>query len=108
MSSLVLTKDRVMSAFVNQMIKDKGLDGLRQPEKTKLRAKLLSELSTQIEMAFLRSMSDEDLVQLNEMLDNGASDEEINTLLDAAITDYEGVAAKTMKAFRVGFLKGAA
>lgn len=97
-----------MSAFVNQMIADKGLSGLRQPERTKLQAQLLDELNTQIEKAFLRSMSDEDLIRLNEMLDNDASDEEISALLDGAISDHEGVAARTMKAFRVGFLEGVA
>lgn len=105
MLRLNLTKERVLSAFVNQMIADKGLAQLGQPEKTKLKAQLLDELNSQIEKAYLRAMSDEDLIRLNEMLDNDASDEEIGALIDDAVSDQAGVAAQTMQAFRSGFLK---
>lgn len=105
--TLTPTKSRVLAAFVNQMIKDKGLTELDAMARAELKRKLMRELDTQIERAYIMAMSDEQLIQMNEMLDTGASDEEIGELFETSGVDYEAVTVQTMQAFRNNFLKEA-
>lgn len=105
--TLTPTKSRVLAAFVNQMIKDKGLTELDATARAELKRKLMQELDTQIERAYIMAMSDEQLIQMNEMLDTGASDEEIGELFETSGVDYEAVTVQAMQAFRNNFLKEA-
>lgn len=108
MPRFTLTKERVLSAFVNQMIADKGLTTLGQPEKTKLKAKILDELNSQLERAIIAALPDEKLAQLSDLLDadTKVTDEQIEGIFRGHEEKYEIVVAQTMKAFRMEFLGG--
>lgn len=106
-TTLTPTKSRVLAAFVSQMMKDKGLSEMNEAERSELKAKLMKELDSQIERACVAAMSDEQLIQMNEMLDTGASDEEIGELFETSGVDFEAVTAQAMQAFRNNFLKEA-
>lgn len=104
---LTPTKSRVLAAFVSQLIKDKGLTELDSAARADLKRKLMQELNSEIERAYIMAMSDEQLIQMNEMLDTGASDEEISELFETSGVNYEEVTVKAMQAFRNNFLKEA-
>lgn len=104
---LTPTKSRVLAAFVSQLIKDKGLTELDPAARADLKRKLMQELNSEIERAYIMAMSDEQLIQMNEMLDTGASDEEISELFETSGVNYEEVTVKAMQAFRNNFLKEA-
>lgn len=104
---LTPTKSRVLAAFVSQLIKDKGLTELDSAARADLKRKLMQELNSEIERAYIMAMSDEQLIQMNEMLDTGASDEEIGELFETSVVNYEEVTVKVMQAFRNNFLKEA-
>lgn len=104
---LTPTKSRVLAAFVSQLIKDKGLTELDSAARADLKRKLMQELNSEIERAYIMAMSDEQLIQMNEMLDTGASDEEIGELFETSGVNYEEVTVKAMQAFRNNFLKEA-
>lgn len=104
---LTPTKSRVLAAFVSQLIKDKGLTELDSAARADLKRKLMQELNSEIERAYIMAMSDEQLIQMNEMLDTGASDEEIGELFETSGVNYEEVTVKVMQAFRNNFLKEA-
>lgn len=104
---LTPTKSRVLAAFVSQLIKDKGLTELDPAARADLKRKLMQELNSEIERAYIMAMSDEQLIQMNEMLDTGASDEEIGELFETSGVNYEEVTVKAMQAFRNNFLKEA-
>lgn len=104
---LTPTKSRVLAAFVSQLIKDKGLTELDPAARADLKRKLMQELNSEIERAYIMAMSDEQLIQMNEMLDTGASDEEIGELFETSGVNYEEVTVKVMQAFRNNFLKEA-
>lgn len=92
------TKAKVINAFVNKMMADKGTDDVA------LKEQLEMKLEEQIEQAMIRALPDEKLVELEGMLDREASDDEIEAFFDGAGVNFEEVAQQTMAAFRAAFL----
>jgi len=92
------TKAKIINVFVDKMMADKGV------EDEALREQLKVKLEEQIEQAMIRALSDEKLVELDVMLDNGVSDEELEVFFDGAGVNYEQVVEQTMAAFRKAFL----
>lgn len=65
---------------------------------------LQDKLQEQIEQALIGMLSDEQLVELDEKLDNGATDEEVEAFFLAAGADANKAMTDAMKAFREAFL----
>lgn len=92
------TKAKVINVFVSKMMADKGVND------PALKEQLETKLEEQIEQAMIRMLPDEKLVKLEGMLDNNASDEEIEGFFDESGVNFEEAAQQTMAAFRAAFL----
>lgn len=104
MPDITPTSEKVLSAFVNKMIEDKGLSDMDRREKLMLRAQLQSELNTQIEKAMLRALSDDELMNLSDLMNGNPTARQVEAVFENSDADYEAAAAQAMKAFRAGFL----
>lgn len=99
-----LSQDEILSAFVIKMMQDKGLDGLSEDERSRLRMSLQDKLQEQIERALIGTLSDEQLLELDKKLKADASDEEIEAFFLADGLNAEQAMTDAMKAFREEFL----
>lgn len=92
------TQAEIVSAFVEKMMADKGV------EDATLRAELEAKLEEQIEQTMIRTLPDEKLGELEEMLGREASDEEIENFFNEAGVDFQAAVEQAMLAFREAFL----
>lgn len=97
-------QEEILSAFVIKMIQDKGLGEMSDEERSRLRMNLQDKLQEQIEQALIGMLSDEQLAELDEKLDNGATDEEVEAFFLATGADANKAMTDAMKAFREAFL----
>ncbi len=97
-------QEEILSAFVIKMMQDKGLAGMPDEERNRLRMNLQEKLQEQIERALVEMLSDEQLLELDRRLDEGITDEEIETFFLTSGADTDKVMTDAMKAFREAFL----
>ncbi len=95
------TKDGLLTAYVNKMMKDKGLEGEMYDQ---LRRQLKEKLEEQVEEAMVRMLPDEKLVELDTKLDAGMTDEELEGFFEGAGVNMEAAAEQAMVAFRNAFM----
>ena len=98
------SEEQILSAFVLKMMQDKGLTGMSDDERSRLRLNLQDKLEEQIERALIEMLSDEQLVELDRRLDEGMTEEEVEAYFLGAGTDANQVMADAMKAFRDAFM----
>lgn len=95
------TKDGLLTAYVNKMMKDKGLEGEAYEQ---LRRQLREKLEEQVEEAMIRMLPDEKLMELDAKLDAGMTDEELEAFFEGAGVNLESAAEQAMVAFRNAFM----
>lgn len=105
MPEKVITQTQIVNSVVDQMIADKGLQ-LADAERKELRDRLAAQMEERIEMQMLAALSDEELAQLNTLLENEASDEELDKFFGGLKVNFQDVAKEAMVEFREDFLKG--
>ncbi|MBR1801666.1 hypothetical protein IJ768_00340 [Candidatus Saccharibacteria bacterium] len=96
-----LDQGQILQLYVVKMMMDKGVeitDGERE--------KLASELEDEITKQQILAMPDYLVKELNEKLDAGAADEEIEKAIDESGIDVETITEQTMTAFREKYLNG--
>lgn len=98
---------KVIEEFVDKMIADKGLGVVSTEKIGALRENLCAKLEEQVEQAMLRALSDEQLVELEKLVDSGASDEELDEFFDNSGVDFTKAAEQAMSEFRKAFLDSA-
>lgn len=98
------SQEQILSAFVLKMMQDKGVTGLSDDERNRLRMNLQDKLEEQIERALVEMLSDEQLIELDKRLDEGMTDEEVEAFFLEAGVDAEQAMADAMKAFREAFM----
>lgn len=101
------TQTKIINAFVDKMMADKGLD-VASPEYGELRKNLREKTEEQIEQAMLRALSDAQLLELESLMDNNASDEAIDAFFDNAGVDFTQAVEQAMAEFRKAFLNSTA
>lgn len=106
MPELKLSEDSVLLAFVDRLITEKGLNLDPQAQKS-ARVALKAQLDNIIEEAMLAALPEEQLLTLEEKVEAGASDAEIEEIFAAANIDYDKVAKETLEAFQAGVESGA-
>lgn len=99
-----MPKEKVLSEFVERMITDKGGE-MTVEQRTQLAGSLREKLQEQIEQAMLRMLSDEQLVELEQMLDAGVSDDDLERFFDEAGVDFSRAAAQAMTEFRKAYME---
>lgn len=97
-------QDQILSAFVIKMMQDKGITGMSEEERSRLRMSLQDKLEEQIERALIEMLSDEQLIELDKKLDEGVTDEEVEAFFLESGADANQAMTDTMKAFREAFL----
>ena len=98
------SQEQILSAFVIKMMQDKGITGLSDEERDRLRMNLQDKLEEQIERALIEMLSDEELIELDKKLNEGVTDEEIEAFFLGTGADADKIITDTMEAFRVAFL----
>ena len=96
-----LDQGQILQLYVVKIMMDKGVeitDGERE--------KLASELEDEITKQQILAMPDYLVKELNEKLDAGAADEEIEKAIDESGIDVETITEQTMTAFREKYLNG--
>lgn len=106
MPEIKFNDERVLMAFVDQMITDKDA-GIEASARAKLRDELYREMSERIERGVLDALPDQALIDLDGALDSGMTDEEIEEFFEGSGVNFGEVAARTMKKFRDDYLSGA-
>lgn len=100
MPEVMPSKERLLNAFVDQLIEDKGW-GERDPEELlKLRLKLKTQADEAVEKGVLGALSDEQLDELGEMADRDAPDEEVSEFFKSLKINYVKVATDALSGFR--------
>lgn len=99
-----ISDERVLSAFVDKMITDKNAL-VAESDRTALYRILRERVDAQIEQAMLTALSDDQLIELNRMLDEGASDDEIEDLFNNSGADFAGAVEKTLTMIRDDYLE---
>lgn len=104
MPEMKISDERVLMAFVDKMITDKNAL-VTQQERTALYRVLREQLNVKIEQAMLSALSDEELLKLNKMLDEGASDEEVEALFNGSEADFAGAVEQALTELRTEYLE---
>lgn len=105
MTKFNLSDDRVLLAFVDKMVTDKNPD-VDEVTRVALRAELKYQLEERIERAIVMALPDQQLVELDQLLEEDASDEEVIELFENSGVDFEMAVNREMKAFREAYLRG--
>ncbi len=104
MPEMKISDERVLAAFVDKMITDKNAL-VTERERTALYRILREQLNVKIEQAMLSALSDEEMMKLNTMLDEGASDEEIEALFNESGADFAGAVEHALTEMRNNYLE---
>ncbi len=102
------TQTRIINTFVDKMMADKGLDAMSAEEQAELKKNLRVKVEEQIEQAMLRALSDAQLLELEKLVDDGVSDEELDRFFADSGVDFTKAAEQAMIEFRKAFLASAA
>lgn len=102
MPTVKVNQREVLDTFIDQMIAEKGMQGVDQAI---LKEQLRTKLDEQIEQAIIRSLSDEKLLELDKLLDDEADDDTLEKFFEEAGENYGEVAEQTMQLFKEAFLK---
>lgn len=86
--------------FINELLVAKKFDGLGDGVREQVRLDLLSRLSDQIDRAVIDAMSDSQIDTFTEMIDRGASQQELQAYIVQSGVDIERVTLETMLRFR--------
>lgn len=98
------TQVRIINTFVDKMMSDKGMGAMSAEQQEELRKNLRVKVEEQIEQAMLRALSDAQLVELEKLVDNGVSDEELDVFFENSGADFTKAAEQAMTEFRKAFL----
>lgn len=105
MPEFKLSKNKLLTLFVDRMMVDKGVDGMSLGEQADLRTALAKELDTEIQSAMLDALSLEQLEELDRRLDDGMTDEELELFFEYSEgVDFQKVIKDAMERFRDAYL----
>jgi hypothetical protein len=92
-----------LKKFVRGVIQDKNLSGVEQEVLEQLISDLSVRLENQINAALLQQLSDEDMVEFEQLLDSGEVDKIQNYFYNKNINVTE-ITAQVMSRFRAAYL----
>lgn len=98
-------QEQVLEAFVRQMVADKGLLEEDQKQNGKIQQELMAQLDEVMDRSLIDALPEEKLAELDQMLDAGATDDEITNFFDTAGVDFEAAMRGAMEEFRKQYLE---
>lgn len=99
------TDERILTAFVSEMIARKTPEGLSNQERDKILRVLLGQLNEWVEHALIAALPDEKLAELNALLDDGGDDASIDLVFDKSGIDFDEVTRRALEEFRNNYLE---
>lgn len=94
------TEVETISAFANRIAEDAQLDGMTPEQKASLQQQIRDGADAVVESALIDALSDEQLIELNELLDNNAADDELDAFFASAGVDFGRVAGEALVSYR--------
>lgn len=98
------TQTRIINTFVDKMMVDKDLGAMSTEEREALRKNLRQKAEEQIEQAMLAALPDKKLLELEQLVDAGASDDALDDFFANCGVDFTKAAEQAMVEFRKAFL----
>lgn len=98
------TQTRIINTFVDKMMVDKDLGAMSTEEREALRKNLRQKAEEQIEQAMLAALPDKKLLELEQLVDAGASDDVLDNFFANCGVDFTKAAEQAMVEFRKAFL----
>ena len=100
------TKNQLLNVFVTRLIAEKGidLDKMELAERNEMIRSMRAELDALIDRAMIASLSDDELAELERLIQNEASDEELDVFFANCQADYMKATEQAMMMFRDDFL----
>ena len=100
-----LSDERIMQIYVNKMVTDKSGQDLDEEDVDKITRVLISQLNERLEHAVISALPDEALAELNDLLDENGTTEEIDRVFDESGMDFDAVVKQTLEDFRQDYLQ---
>lgn len=94
-----LSQEQLAAIYIEQMMLDKGVepnDALRQV--------LTEKLHEEVNAKLVNALPEESVKKINDAMDRGASDEEIENLMTESGIDVEAITDEAMTAFREKYM----
>lgn len=90
--------------FVTSIINEKGISVTSDEVKEQLVDDMMHRLLDIIDKEVLNTMSDQDVDKLNQMLDEGESDETVQAFIASVVPEVSQIIARTTIRFRNAYL----
>lgn len=97
-------QEQVLEAYVRQMVADKGLLEEDKKQNGKIQQELRAQLNEVMDRSLIDALPEDKLVELDKMLDAGATDDEITNFFDTTGVDFEAAMKAAMEKFRNQYL----
>ena len=98
------SSQRVLTTYVDDMITAKMGSDIDQRKREELRRELLEQLEDMIQRGVVEALSDAKLMELDQLLERDASDEEVERFFETSGVDYQEMALEKAKQFRDQYL----
>ena len=95
--------EKVLTAFVDRLIANKGGSTLDATQKETLQGELLEQLDDRIQHAMIGALPDAKIVELEKLLDADAPDEEVEKIFQESGADYSHAIRKAMDDFQTDY-----
>ena len=95
--------EKVLAAFVDRLIANKGGSTLDATQKETLQGELLEQLDDRIQHAMIGALPDAKIVELEKLLDADAPDEEVEKIFQESGADYSHAIRKAMDDFQTDY-----
>lgn len=93
-----------IDSLVSEIIETKGFPGLTPEVKAQLTTDLRSKLLDQIDRAVIAALPESSVNQLNQILDNGGGDAEVQRIISESGVNVKQVTLATIMGFRSLYL----
>lgn len=109
MSEFYISRNKLLSLYVDQLMAHKGVGSLNLDEQKQLKAKLEQKLDYSIQEAMIDALSNEKLEELDRRLDEGMTDEELELFFEYNSPEVEmkSVLADVLEKFSEDYLSSA-
>ena len=98
-------KDQVaLVSFIDDLIKEKNDQSIKPDTLPKIKEMLLKQLNEMINTHMINLLSDKDKIELDKLLDNNASNEELDKFFERKILNLKSEIASVLLDFRASFL----
>lgn len=104
MSKIKITQERLLAAYINRLLIDKGELATDTKTQAKQREQLKRQINDAMEMAMVQALSDDQLEEFDRRLDDGMTDAEMEEFLEGTGVDFVEATKKALIEFRAKYL----